>query len=101
FGRALDAVLTIVPFGGKLTDHLIGAGRGRTRNVARRKVHGRSNRKFVLQRPLPSTQRTGRADSPAARPARNPGGSIARGVENWPVTSGHGKSANFVGISAR
>src|SRR6185312_4667856 len=66
-GRALDAILAIVTFGGKLPDHLIGAARGRARNVAGSKVNGRSNGEFVLQRPLHHTEKAGRAFSPDAR----------------------------------
>jgi hypothetical protein len=52
FRRALDPVLAIVAFGRKLPDDLIGTAGGRTRDIARCKVHRRSNRVFVLQRPL-------------------------------------------------
>ena len=52
FGRALDPILAIIAFGRKLPDDLIGTAGGRTRNIARGKVHRRSNREFVLQRPL-------------------------------------------------
>jgi hypothetical protein len=55
----------------------------------------------VLQRPLHHPREPVAPDSPAVRPAENPDGSIARGLKRWPVTSGHGKSADFVGISAR
>src|SRR6202008_1293146 len=51
-GRTLDPILAVVPFGRKLADPLIGAGRGRTRDVARREIDGRPNRILVLQRPL-------------------------------------------------
>src|SRR5262249_52036186 len=52
FRRALDPILAVVAFSRQLPDHLIRTAGGRTRDVARRKVHGRSNREFVLQRPL-------------------------------------------------
>src|SRR5215813_2830452 len=52
FRRAFDPILAIVAFSRQLPDHLIRTAGGRTRDVARRKVHGRSNREFVLQRPL-------------------------------------------------
>ena len=52
FGRALDPVLTVVAIGRQQLDHLIGAGRGRTRDVAGGEIDGLSDDKFVLQRPL-------------------------------------------------
>src|SRR5262249_49608169 len=52
FARALDPVLTIVPFGRQLTDHLVGAGGGRTRHIACSEIDSRPNRELVLQRPL-------------------------------------------------
>ena len=45
--RTLDPILAVVTFGGELADHLIGAARGRARDVARRKIDGRPNRILV------------------------------------------------------
>src|ERR1700743_1077013 len=38
FGGALDAVLAVITFRGELAEHLIGAGRGRARDGARRAI---------------------------------------------------------------
>ena len=99
-GRALDSILAIVAFGRKLSDDLIGAGGGRARNIARSKVHGRSNREFVLQRPLhhascrsaPTVPLRGRLENRWL---------IACGVANWPAVSRHGKRDNSLFFSVR
>src|SRR5215475_7990439 len=62
-GRALDSVLAIIALGRKLADHLIGAARSRTRNVAGSEIHRRPDRKFVLQRPLHHTESRSRCQS--------------------------------------
>ena len=59
FRRAFDPVLAIIAVARQLADNLIGATRRRTRNIARSEVHGRSNREFVLQRPLHHTTYSG------------------------------------------
>src|SRR5712692_5581432 len=51
-GRAFDPILAVVAVGRKQPDDLIGAGGGRSRNVAGSKVDSLSNGIFVLQRPL-------------------------------------------------
>src|SRR5882757_8847731 len=51
-GRALDAVLAVVAVGGQQPDHLIGAGGGRSGNVAGSKIDSLSNGVLMLQRPL-------------------------------------------------
>src|ERR1700745_1914387 len=94
--RALDAILAVVTLGRKLSDHLIGTGRGRTRYIAGSKVDGRSNRKLVLQRPLHHAKRRSAPTVPHGyRPAGNPGRLIARAIAHWPATSEHGKCAFF------
>src|SRR5215472_13275958 len=72
FGRALDPVLAVVTFGRKLADHLIGATRGRTRDVARGEIDGRPNWILVHQRPLHHRKTPLRATVPAAKPTGNP-----------------------------
>ncbi len=52
FRRAFDPILAVVVFRRKLADDLVGAGGGRTRDVARGKIDGRSNGELVFQRPL-------------------------------------------------
>src|SRR5690349_3147368 len=89
--RALDTVLAIIAFRGKLTDHLIGAAGSRPRNVAGSKVDRRSYGKFVLQRPLHHTESRVALSVPMHVPAGNPDGGIACTLKHWPVTSGHGK----------
>src|SRR4051812_750948 len=76
FARALDPVLAIIPFSRQLTDHLVGAGGGRTRHIACSEIDGHSNRELVLQRPL-HTQIFWpfRARSPMRRPVENPAAS--------------------------
>src|SRR5260370_34266792 len=51
-GRALDPVLAVVAVGRKQPDHLIGAARGRTRDMACSKTHALANGAFVVRRPL-------------------------------------------------
>ena len=98
--RALNPILAIVALGRKLPDDLIGTGGGRTRNIARSKVHGRSNREFVLQRPLhharcrpaPTVPLRGRLENRWL---------IACAVANWPAVSRHGKRTNSLLLSMR
>src|SRR5439155_1810456 len=52
FGRAFDAILTIVAISRKQPDHLIGAAGGRSGNIAGSKIDSLSNSVLVLQRPL-------------------------------------------------
>ena len=52
FGGAFDAVLAVVTIGRKQPDHLIGAGGGRTGNVAGSKIDSLSHGVLMLQRPL-------------------------------------------------
>jgi hypothetical protein len=61
FGRVLDPVLTIIAIGRQQPDHLIGAARTRSCDIAGGKVDGLSNVVFVLQRPSPSRKNAGRA----------------------------------------
>src|ERR1700738_1235605 len=51
-GRAFDPILAVVAVGWKQPDHLIGAARGRTRDIAGSKIDSLTNVVFVLQRPL-------------------------------------------------
>src|SRR6266700_4496724 len=96
FGRALDPVLAIVTIGRKQPNDLIGAACGRTRHVTRSEVNGRPNVEFVLQRPLHHAKSPGRAPrSPLRPPAGTHDLFIARGICQWPVTSGHGKCADL------
>ncbi len=104
FRRTLDPVLAIIAVAGQLTDHLISAARGRTRNIARSEVHGRSNREFVLQRPLHHTTKVGRCCfGPVAcgRLDNHPERGIARANANWPASWQHGKFENPAFISGR
>src|ERR1700761_5666329 len=90
FGRTLDAILGVVAFGGKLADHLIGSARGRTRDVARSEIDGRSDGILVRQRPSPSQKRRFAPWSRCEADWKQ-GRSIACALADWPVTSGHGK----------
>jgi hypothetical protein len=59
--RAFNAILTIVAIGRQQPDHLIGAGGGRTGNIAGSKIDSLSNGVLVLQRPLHTQERRPRS----------------------------------------
>src|SRR5882724_9079306 len=65
-GRIFDPILAVIAIGRKQPDHLIGAGGGRTRDIAGSEIDGLSNGIFMLQRPLPSRKNVGHAHGPAA-----------------------------------
>ena len=64
--RAFDPVLAVIAVGRQKPDHLVGAGGGRTRDIARSEIDGLSNGIFMLQRSLPSRKNVGHAHGPAA-----------------------------------
>src|SRR5216683_1123615 len=71
FRRTLDPILAVIALGREQPDYLVGSGRGRPRNIARREVHGRSDGKSVLQRPLHHTKCRAALMVPLQRPAGN------------------------------
>src|ERR1700743_1421398 len=88
-GRALNSVLAIIAVGRQQTDHFVGAAGGRTGNVARGKIHSRSNAEFMLQRPSPQTlNNKGLACGPARRPSGKPRKNVAQRMPAWPASSG-------------
>src|ERR1700722_4233349 len=88
-GRIFDPVLAVVAIGREQLDHLIGAAGGRTGNVAGREIDGLS----ITQKCRPCSR------SPLTLADWKTGENIAQREPPWPVTSGHGKCADFAGFS--
>src|SRR6266851_438199 len=100
-GRVFDTVLAVIAIGRKQPDDLIGSAGGRTRDIAGSKIDSLSNGEFVLQRPLHHAKTSAVLTVPLQPPTENPCGYIAQRRTRWPVTSGHGKCADFAGFSVR
>src|SRR5216683_4934761 len=100
-GRVFDTVLAVIAIGRKQPDDLIGSAGGRTRDIAGSKIDSLSNGEFVLQRPLHHAKTSAVLTVPLQPPTEKPCGYIAQRRTRWPVTSGHGKCADFAGFSVR
>ena len=83
--RAFDPVLAVIAVGRKQPDHLIGAARGRTCDIAGRKIDSLTNVVFMLQRPLHHAKNVGPAHGPACVGRLKNSGCIAWGRSSWPV----------------
>ena len=92
FGRAFDAILAIVAVGRKQPDHLIGAGGGRSGNVAGSKIDSLSNGVLMLQRPLHHARMSAALTVPLAsadlrtlRQPSTPHAQKASNIEAWQI----------------